>query len=1277
MTNFTKHFVSNQNIPEFIKTDHELYDTFIKAYYEWLELENDSENNNYLDFYKSVGHPGYMVPNQEKLVDIDATLDKFIEFFANEVVPIALDGIQTNPRFFLKHIRDLYLAKGTIQSFKLFFKLYYNDNIDVFETRDNVLRTSDGKYYAFPTAHFYVTDFEDQVSEIDFTLATIRNDSDVIIDTILDGTLVGKTRDAESIIKAQFTNNVTLETNTPYFIVSADGLYKLKVQALVSLSEISMVASAPLYDENDPIFVDSLALDRRFYGSVTSVLNGNVNGIKTRDKGVFYNVNDYFTFENDENTRGRFTVTKVGNYGEILEINNIPLRTGSTNNGWIANNLEDVYIPISNGGYNWKQLPVIKYHQAGTRAPGSQPYPELSTLGIGFQSIPISSTIGLAQNISINQETFFKDSDDVVINPPANIIIENNTLRVGDKVSFQTFGNLANWGPLTDDSEKFVITYKIQELFDSVSNSYVYLDSEIYRKDNVTFIYGFDSDTFLWKTKNVEIDTRAETPEKLFAPVIELLDSESNVNYSVYQYGGETDKIDGGPLQTTFDYYITHQYNINDSEIHQDQNVVLYIRRDEEKNEWETHSAIIRTINDSELFTPLINYVTSNHDGNFNVSQSLYVDNVFDGGEPFSAIADSDYDGGITFDSEGNFLPQGFDSFDVVRAAVSHLRIEYEIEGYDSEYDGGFDSVFNITATNEIDGGNFFGFTGAKVNILEVTFEDNLVNSLEDYHFDLDYLVGMDSEVVSFSHESKKGNLRLATTDSDMGEWVDMGYFGEIIGISHNNQVVKVITYDGSELPTQDLLDSWSAPKYSVVKLSPLNNDGISKKDYSLPLTNIVHQIDRMDISYKTSVVSDLHRKFYNEDGFISSDVMNLRDNYYYSDHSYRIKTKLPLENWKRKFKTMLHPAGMVLTSDYVQNLETGTQLDTKPDTTWNILPGMTFDMNQEYIDVKDAYSTNADNIYYKSNAFESINTLTERARQLDGSSQTSIPNLAFKQQSGNAFWDYEPIGWVRTAPITVNGDKLFGMDSETFFTNRFSTQDSDGNGVVKEVYNYYQNFNETSQDFYKNASRLPKTEVQKLMISKVQFEDAGFVTYNSYDSDLPEDFMLTFVDSDKQFNKIDYNRLLSDSDNRYFPDYVIPRAAEIAIRKEKDLRIAMKENNELVWDDSDKIYYDYEAYERKWNQINNRRTRNTQGYTIKGYIPITMNEHIVKRSKQRNKDYVDADHRTFSFRNAPYHNLMWNTDSLQINTHIVDHRWKDSETFFDPRVSMRGRRGI
>ena len=125
-----------------------------------------------------------------------------------------------------------------------------------------------------------------------------------------------------------------------------------------------------------------------------------------------------------------------------------------------------------------------------------------------------------------------------------------------------------------------------------------------------------------------------------------------------------------------------------------------------------------------------------------------------------------------------------------------------------------------------------------------------------------------------------------------------------------------------------------------------------------------------------------------------------------------------------------------------------------------------------------------------------------------------------------------------------------------------------------------------------------------------------------------------------------------------------------------------MKENGSLVWDDSDKVYYDYEAYEQKWNTVNNKRTRNNEGYAVKGANQYSGFYGDNKRSKIRSKAFTNSDTRVFVNKSAPLtisalskDSLVWNhTYYDQINNTVIDKDYQN-ETFKDPKVSMRGRK--
>jgi hypothetical protein len=112
-------------VPEFVRSDYPTFVAFVEAYYEYLDGQG-------VDLLT--------------VVDLDKTLDSFIEYFKQELAVSFPKEIQVNERFLLQHIKDQYLAKGSEGSFKLLFRLLYNKNVEVGYPGKQLLRASDGRW---------------------------------------------------------------------------------------------------------------------------------------------------------------------------------------------------------------------------------------------------------------------------------------------------------------------------------------------------------------------------------------------------------------------------------------------------------------------------------------------------------------------------------------------------------------------------------------------------------------------------------------------------------------------------------------------------------------------------------------------------------------------------------------------------------------------------------------------------------------------------------------------------------------------------------------------------------------------------------------------------------------------------------------------------------------------------------------------------------------------------------------------------------------------------
>lgn len=122
--------IENQ-FPDFYKSEGENFILFLKAYYEWME---------------TTGNPVYHSRNLLNYREIDNTIEGFLEYFQKKYLYGIPFDIIANKRFLLKHILDVYRSKGTIQCYKLLFRLIYDEDVEIYLPSRDILRASDGKW---------------------------------------------------------------------------------------------------------------------------------------------------------------------------------------------------------------------------------------------------------------------------------------------------------------------------------------------------------------------------------------------------------------------------------------------------------------------------------------------------------------------------------------------------------------------------------------------------------------------------------------------------------------------------------------------------------------------------------------------------------------------------------------------------------------------------------------------------------------------------------------------------------------------------------------------------------------------------------------------------------------------------------------------------------------------------------------------------------------------------------------------------------------------------
>ena len=129
-------------LPGFVRDEAPLFETFLKAYYEFSEQENEA-----------LGAMRHLEDN----FDIDEASLEFVEYFRREVINEIPESALADPRLLVKNIRQLYKAKGSQNAYKFLFRLLYDADVEFFYPGEKILRASDGRWTTQTTVRLQLT----------------------------------------------------------------------------------------------------------------------------------------------------------------------------------------------------------------------------------------------------------------------------------------------------------------------------------------------------------------------------------------------------------------------------------------------------------------------------------------------------------------------------------------------------------------------------------------------------------------------------------------------------------------------------------------------------------------------------------------------------------------------------------------------------------------------------------------------------------------------------------------------------------------------------------------------------------------------------------------------------------------------------------------------------------------------------------------------------------------------------------------------------------------
>jgi hypothetical protein len=126
----------NRQVPEFVRDEYPTFIRFLEAYYEFLENKQTGKNNDLNVKSKDLRY----------LSDVDYSIGQFEDSFFNTFADLLPKDVQVDKAFLIKQLLPFYLAKGNEKSFKLLFRLLFNEEVEIIQPKANILRASDGKW---------------------------------------------------------------------------------------------------------------------------------------------------------------------------------------------------------------------------------------------------------------------------------------------------------------------------------------------------------------------------------------------------------------------------------------------------------------------------------------------------------------------------------------------------------------------------------------------------------------------------------------------------------------------------------------------------------------------------------------------------------------------------------------------------------------------------------------------------------------------------------------------------------------------------------------------------------------------------------------------------------------------------------------------------------------------------------------------------------------------------------------------------------------------------
>jgi len=262
-------FHIERQFPAIYREDGQELVQFVKEYYKFLETNTSQSLYNGRRIYE--------------YRDIDTTLERMLLFFKNKyLADLIFDD--TTIRIIVKNILGLYRRKGTKDGLTLFFQLFYNETIKVYNPSRDMLRPSDSEWKKGRYLQMFPNDG---------IFTSTRNSLQYTYQDIIGKTIIGEASEAKAVVDKI---NLIILNNSIVPIVFINDI----TGNFIGLEGIvSVINGIPVRFGTIDGSLSSIAIDNNFRGT----LNNNIGDIVTfksvsdsiGGRGLVTNVTTEFT----------------------------------------------------------------------------------------------------------------------------------------------------------------------------------------------------------------------------------------------------------------------------------------------------------------------------------------------------------------------------------------------------------------------------------------------------------------------------------------------------------------------------------------------------------------------------------------------------------------------------------------------------------------------------------------------------------------------------------------------------------------------------------------------------------------------------------------------------------------------------------------------------------------------------------------------------------------------------------------------------------------------